>query len=139
MLRRVFALILRVMVGAMQTLGVGRVNQAHTTQLGKSNFVTDSLLHKPAHIQQPLSSDPVLLTSTEQKHGSERQTVSVEHPLKVDGSKSQTPVRQRRQPAKQVSKPAKKAVFKTKAAAKRTPVKAPAQTPMDSPSGANGN
>jgi hypothetical protein len=43
------------------------------------------------------------------------------------------------QPAKQVLKRAKKPVPKTKAAAKRTPAKAPAQTPTDSQSLVRGN
>lgn len=139
MLKRVFALIRQMMVGATPTPAVGRVNQAHTTPLGKNSSALDLSQPQPAHIPQSLSSDPAPLTSTEQKHGSEKPTALVEPPLKVAGSKSQTPARQRRQPAKQAQKPAKKRASKTKAAAKRTPVKALARTPTDNQSGANGN
>ena len=103
-----------------------------------------SVLHtnhqpQPALTQPSLSNDHALSTSTGQKLGSERRTVSVEQVLTVAGSKSPIPARQRLQLAKQARSHVKKAASQIKAAAKRTPAQAPAPTHTASPSGVLGN
>jgi hypothetical protein len=119
---------------------VGPVNQVHTTQTGN----LPSVLHtnhqpQPALTQPSLSNDHALSTSTEQKLGSERRTVSVEQVLTAAGSKLPIPVRQHLQPAKQALKLAKKVASKTKVEAKHTRAKATAQIPMVSLCWVHGN
>jgi hypothetical protein len=121
---------------ALQIQPAGPVNQVHTTQTGN----LPSVLHtnhqpKPALTQPSLSNDHALSTSTEQKLGSERRTVSVEQVLTVAGSKSQIPARQRLQLAKQARRRVKKVASQIKAAAKRTPAQALVPTLTGSQSG----
>jgi hypothetical protein len=139
-LSRATALILRVMGGATQTQPAGHVRREPTPPHGSNSSALDTNHQpQPALTQPSLSSGHVLLTSTEQKLGSEKQTVSVEQVLTAAGSKSQIPARQRLQLAKQARRHVKKVASQIKAAAKRTPEQAPVQTHTVSPSGVLGN
>lgn len=139
MLRRVIALFRQMTGGVMQTLGVGPALRERTALLGNNSSAMALSRLQPANIQQSQNSDPVLLISMEQKHGSGKITALLTNRLTVDGSRFPTHARQRQQLAKQVLKLAKKVASKTKAAAKRTRAKAPVQTHMASLSGALGN
>jgi hypothetical protein len=119
---------------------VGPVSQVHTTPTGSLPSVLHiNHQHHPALTPQSPSSDHALLISMGQKLGSERRTVSEDQVLTAAGSKSQIPVRQHLQPAKQALKLAKKPASKTKVEAKHTRAKAPAQIPMVSLCWAHGN
>jgi hypothetical protein len=142
-LKAVSALALRVraLLGTVRPMQpAGLASPEPTTQTGSSPSVLDtSHLHQPALTPLSQSSGHAPLTSTEQKLGSEKQTVLAEQVLTVAGSKSRIPARQRLQLAKSARKHVKRAASQIKAAAKRTPAKAPAPTPTASPSGDNGN
>jgi hypothetical protein len=140
LLSRATALILRVMGGATQTQHAGPVLLEPTPPHGSNSSALDTNRQpQPALTQPSLSNDHALSTSTGQKLGSERRTVSVEQVLTAVGSKSQIPARQRLQLAKQARRHVKKVASQIKAAAKRTPEQVPAQTHTASPSGVLGN
>jgi hypothetical protein len=139
-LSRATALILRVMGDATQTQPAGRVRLEPIPLHGSNSSALDTNRQpQPALTQPSLSNGHALLTSTEQKLGNERRTVSVEQVLTAAGSKLPIPAHQHLQPAKQALKLAKKVAYKTKVAAKHTPDKAPAQIPMVSLYWAHGN
>jgi hypothetical protein len=139
-LSRATALILRVMGGATQTQHAGHVRLELTPPHGSNSSALDTNHQpQPALTRLSLSKGHVLLTSTEQKLGSERRIVSVEQVSIAAGSKSQIPARQRLQLAKQARRHVKKVASQIKAAAKHTPAQAPAPTHTVSPSGVLGN
>jgi hypothetical protein len=142
-LKRVFVrvLLVRDLLGiARPTPPAGPVSPEPTTPLGNSPSVPlTSHQRLPASLPQSLSNGHALLTSTEQKPGSRTLSALLELLRQARGSKSRIPARQRLQLAKQVSKHVKNLALQIRAVAKRTPAKAPAQTPTASQSGGSGN
>ena len=139
-LSRATALILRVMGDATQTQPAGRVRLEPIPLHGSNSSALDTNRQpQPALTQPSLSNGHALSTSTEQKLGSERRTVSVEQVLTAAGSKLPIPARQRLQLAKQARRHVKKVASQIKAAAKHTPAQVPATTHTVSPSGVLGN
>jgi hypothetical protein len=122
------------------TQAAGRVNPERTTQTGSLHSVPHTSHQRlPASLPRSLSNGHALLTSTEQKPGSRTLSALLELLRQAGGSRSRIPARQRLQLAKQVLKHAKRVALQIKAVAKRTPAKAPAQTPTDSQSLVRGN
>jgi hypothetical protein len=137
----VLALRVRGLLGTVRpTPPAGPASPEPPTQTGSSLSALDtSPLHQPALTPLSPSNGHAPSTSTEPKHGSVNQTALAQQPLTVAGSKSRIPAHQRLQLAKSARKHVKRAASQIKAAAKRTPAKAPAPTPTASPSGDNGN
>ena len=108
----------RVKAIASQMLSVGRALLGHILQSGSRFSVPDTLQSKPVSIQQPQSNDPVLPITAVQKRGKGNSTAQPqpEPQLTQAGSKSQTPARQTRQPAKPVAKAGRKPAKRTSAA-----------------------
>jgi hypothetical protein len=142
-LKAVSALALRVrgLLGTVRPMqAAGPAPLEHTAPHGnKPSALHTNHQHQPAPTPQSPSNVRAPSTSTGQKLGSERRTVSVEQVLTAAGSKSQIPARQRLQLAKQARRHVMTVASQIKAAAKRTPAQAPAQTHTASPSGVLGN
>jgi hypothetical protein len=128
---------------ASPTLSVGPVCPEPTTQTGKA-FFAGTTSRQPRRQRQPVNrpalqnKEVVPLIKAGLNSGKKTQLATTGKKSKEIGKKSVTIAAQTRQPVSQAPKAKREPALQTPRARSQAPVKAPAPTPTDSPSGENG-